>query len=167
MRIKCALNVLSMRIFLRCWLHSNAHHFYFKMSVTPYFFDSVQIHPNASMEAGELPPTVRKAYGSGGLHPNHGKQCANQNCQRLLVTGNICAGIFCNRHECGHRGLAGQLPAKRKAEGAIMQKPAKRAGKMRAPLAKIVNSSDASSDLRSNDTESDDDDRPSKWRCGV
>ena len=111
------------------------------------------------MEAGELPPTVRKTYGRGGLHPNHGKQCANQNCQRPLVTGKICAGIFCNRYECGHRGLAGQLNAKRKADGAIIQKPAIGAGQMRAPLLEKVNFSDPSSDLCSNyPPESDDDD---------
>ena len=92
------------------------------------------------------------------MHPNHGKQCANQNCQQPLVTGKICAGIFCNRYECGHRGLAGQLTAKRKADGAIMQKLAIGAGKMRAPLVEMVNSSAPSSDLCSNYPESESDD---------
>lgn len=59
------------------------------------------------------------------LHNNHGKPCANILCKATLVTGRIHAGIYCDRNQCGPRGLAGELTAKRRAEKAQQQKPAK------------------------------------------
>ena len=55
------------------------------------------------------------------LHANEGKPSANPLCRRLLITGKIHAGIYCDRNKCGPRGLAGKVTAKRKAEHAKRQ----------------------------------------------
>ena len=53
--------------------------------------------------------------GGGKLHALHGCPCANPDCSRLLITNRIHAGVYCDAYQCGPRGLAGQITAKRKA----------------------------------------------------
>ena len=83
--------------------------------------------------------TARRYTYRDGLHPNHGKPCANTNCKRPLVTGKIHAGIYCNRHQCGPRGLAGRHTAHRKGNAVSISKPVHERGQARAALSDISN----------------------------